>query len=131
MIHTTMATTKKRGSKKTAAKKAADTRAANQRKQGLRGAAKDSATKAALARARDPEGIKRTLEAREGQRTKRLGAAGTAISPGAARALTAQAKERGFRSIDTALRPKGIKQVGTITTPSGRAKTYAKTGRSG
>lgn len=126
-----MAQAKKRSSKKKAAKKAADTRAANRRRQNARGAAARSAADAALRRARDPEGVRRTLAAREGQRTRRLSAGGTAISPGAQRALDAEAQGRGFRSGDQALRLMGARRAGTITTTAGRARTYAKTGRSG
>jgi hypothetical protein len=116
---TPMAQAKKRTSKKKASKRPAQ------------GAAKRSQTNAALKRARDPQGVKRTLAAREGQRTRRLGAGGTAISPGAMRALDAEARNRGFRSGDQVLHLSGAKRAGTITTTAGRARTYAKAGRQG
>jgi hypothetical protein len=114
-----MAQAKKRTSKKKASKRPAQ------------GAAKRSQTNAALRRARNPQGVRRTLAAREGQRTRRLGAGGTAISPGAMRALDAEARNRGFRSGDQVLHLSGAKRAGTITTTAGRARTYAKAGRQG
>jgi hypothetical protein len=93
--------------------------------------ASDRGKEAALRKARDPQGVKRTLAAREGQRTRRLGAGGTAISPGAMRALDAEARNRGFRSGDQVLRLSGAKRAGTISTTAGRARTYAKAGRQG